>query len=64
MRCELEHWENVRRDMKYPKEDNNNGYVYGLHILLNDEIIDVEWFKTEEERAKIIKDNHLVVVNN
>ena len=25
-KCELEHWDNVRKDCKYPIEDNNDGY--------------------------------------
>ena len=62
-KCELEHWENVRRDCKYPIEDNNNGYVYGIYLLDGRETIDVEWFKTEEERFQAIKKYNLKVVN-
>ena len=45
MRCELEYWENIRKACKYPLSDNNNGYIYGINLLdENDEIVDVEWF--------------------
>ena len=37
-KCEIEHWENIKRDMKYPKEDNNEGYVYGIYLLDGDDI--------------------------
>ena len=54
-KCELILWEDVRKDCKYPVEDNNNGYVYGLNLLLEDETIDVSWFKTDNERFKEIR---------
>ena len=67
MKCELEHWDNVRRDCFYI-EDNNNGYIYGIYFLDGDypdyyEVIEVEWFKTEEERFKVIKKYNLEIVN-
>ena len=54
--------------MKYIKinagdffDDDNNGLIYGLQ-----EDVDfpeyVEWFETEEEREKVIKENKMVVV--
>ena len=61
-KCELEHWDNVRRDCKYPVEDNNEGYIYGLNLLDEDDIIDVQWFKNDKDRFKFIKDNNLKVV--
>ena len=63
MKCEIEHWENVRKSMKHPIEDNNNGYVYGLYVLDEDEVVDVEWFKTDKERFKVIKKYKLEIVN-
>jgi len=60
-KCELEHWENVRRDCKYPVEDNNEGYIYGLNLLDEDDIIDVQWFKNDKDRFKFIQDNDLEV---
>ena len=33
------------------KSDNNNGFIYGVeHQDENENVIDIEWFKTEEER--------------
>ena len=63
-KVELVLWDDVRRDMKYPASDNNKGFVLGLNLLGNDnEIMDVQWFKTEAERAKFIKDNKLKATN-
>jgi hypothetical protein len=62
-KCEIEHWENVRKSMKYPIEDNNNGYVYGIYILDEDVVVDAEWFKTNEERFKVIKKYNLEIIN-
>ena len=56
---ELVLWEQVQLDCKYPKEDNNNGYTYGLNLLDNGDIIDVEWFKRDQERFEYIKNNNL-----
>jgi len=56
---ELVLWEQVQLDCKYPKEDNNNGYTYGLNLLDNGDIIDVEWFKSDQERFEYIKNNNL-----
>ena len=56
---ELILWEQVQLDCKYPKEDNNNGYTYGLNLLDNGDIIDVEWFKSDQERFEYIKNNNL-----
>ena len=39
---ELILWEQVQLECKYPKEDNNNGYTYGLNLLDNGDIIDVQ----------------------
>lgn len=49
---ELVNWEDVRRDMKYKPEDNNNGLIYGLYFLDEDgwDIEDVMWFETAAER--------------
>ena len=38
-------------------EDNNNGYVYGIeHQDVNENVVDIEWFKTEKERDKNLKE--------
>ncbi len=60
---ELILWEQVQLDCKYPKEDNNNGYTYGLNLLDNGDIIDVEWFKSDQERFEYIKNNNLKLTN-
>ena len=67
-KCELEHWDNVKRACKYPIEDNNEGYIYGIYLLDNDypdyyEVLEVEWFKTDKERFKAIKKYNLEIVN-
>ena len=64
MNCLLVDWEQVRIDCKYPKSDNNEGYIFGIYICDEDEIIDVEWFKTDEERFKEIDKYNLVVIND
>jgi len=62
-KCEIEHWDNVRKDMKIPIEDNNNGYVYGVYLLDDDDIIDVQWFKDDSERFKFIEKYNLEIIN-
>ena len=42
-------------------KDNNKGYIYGLEDDLDFPDY-VEWFKTEKERAKCIKDNNFEVI--
>ena len=63
-KCELEHWENIRKDCKYPKEDDNNGYVYGINLIDEDDIIDVQWFKNDKDRFQFIKENNLEIINS
>ena len=31
---------------------NNEGYVFGIYCYDGEDIIDVQWYKTEEERDK------------
>ena len=34
-------------------KDDNNGFIYGIEYQdENENVIDIEWFKTEEERNK------------
>ena len=58
-------WENIKKDMGYNENDNNEGYIYGLNLLMGDEddIIDVQWFKNDEERFKFISENNLEIIN-
>tara|TARA_R100000664_G_scaffold8888_1_gene14641 strand:- start:1768 stop:1935 length:168 start_codon:yes stop_codon:yes gene_type:complete len=55
MKVELEFWEN--------KNDNNDGYIYGIYYLDDDDIVEVEWYKTEQERQEVIKKEQLQVIN-
>jgi hypothetical protein len=59
-------WETVRRDMKYPKSDNNDGFIYGLNLLDLPEgegdILEVQWFKENQEREVFISENNLRVI--
>lgn len=48
-------WEQIRIDCKYPESDQNEGYIFGYEIVQNGEILDIEWFKTEEERDEAMQ---------
>ncbi len=48
-------WEDVRRDMKYPKEDDNEGLIYGIEYMDGEMVSDVEWFATAKERDAELK---------
>ena len=51
MNYELRLWEEIKDEMSYPESDNNNDFVYGVYWLDdNDEVCEVEWFKTDQER--------------
>ena len=32
------------------KDDNNGGLIYGIEYMDGEEVSDVEWFKTSDER--------------
>lgn len=36
--------------------DDNDGHIYGIYLYEGDEVIDVQWYKTEEERDKNLAD--------
>ena len=58
-------WETVRQDCGYPKSDQNEGFIYGLYLTdfeCEGDIIDVQWFKTSEERESCIKENNFIVI--
>jgi len=45
-------------------KDNNKGFVFGLMENADyGSCSYVEWFKTEEERERVIKENKMVVTN-
>jgi hypothetical protein len=49
---ELIMWEEIKRDCKYPEEDNNNNFIYGLNYTdfeNEGDIYQVEWFKSEKQ---------------
>jgi hypothetical protein len=63
---ELVMWETVRRDCKYPKSDNNDGFIYGINLIDTEgegDIMDVQWFKTNEERNDFITKNNLRILD-
>lgn len=63
-RAQLIMWEEVRSACKYPIEDNNKGYIYGLYLLNDqDEVLDVEWFKTDQKRFDSIEKFNLKIIN-
>lgn len=64
-KAEFIEWEYIRSECKYPQEDNNDGYIYGI-AYLDDEgcyILDCEWFKTNEERYAQAEQEKLNVIN-
>ena len=43
---------------QFPNNGNNDGYIYGINYLdfeNEGDILDCEWFKTEEERETAIQ---------
>ena len=53
----LVYWNDVKKDMGYLSTDDNKGFIFGIETLDdNEEIIDVSWFKTEEEQLKTFKE--------
>ncbi len=57
-------WETVRKDSKYPESDDNNGFIFGLNLIdIENEnaILDVQWFKTSEDREYFIAKEGLIV---
>jgi len=63
-KAELVSWETLRQECKYPTTDNNNGLTFGLAYVENDNIIDYEWFGSEEARNSSIKENNIIIINN
>ena len=39
-------------DHKLSKWDDNNGYIYGIHYIRDEEIEEVEWLKSKAKRDK------------
>ncbi len=62
---ELVNWEDVRRDNKYPIEDNNEGYIFGIEFVTDDDNpfpMDAQWFTTEREMYTFINKNELKIL--
>lgn len=48
---ELKMWSDVKEETGYPEDDDNCGLIYGIYWLDdNGEVVEVEWFETEEDR--------------
>ena len=59
MMYELRLWDEIKEEMSYPEEDNNNDFVYGVYWLDdNDEVMDVQWFKSDQERYNEINETN------
>ena len=57
-KAELASWD----EFKYDGNETNDGYTFGLGYLDGNEVVDYEWFKTEEERQKSIRENQIEIV--
>ena len=56
MKTEKTHWYDEGLHKTYG--DNNNGFIWGINYIDNEEVIECEWFKTRQQRNqkyKIIK---------
>ena len=64
-KVELEIWNNIKTDMNYPDQDNNDGFIYGLNLLCEEgiDIIDVQWFKSDKKRFEFIDQYNLEIIN-
>ena len=49
MKTEKTYWYDLKLN------DDNNGFIYGINYIDNNEIIECEWFKTKKERNKKIE---------
>jgi len=47
-------WYEEELDKFYDTDKDNKGYIHGIYTYDEENIIDVQWFKTEEERNKHI----------
>ena len=53
----LVNWYNEELNKFYNTDKNNNGYIYGIYAYdeYGEEILDVQWFKTIEQRKIYLK---------
>lgn len=64
---ELIMWEEIKRDCKYPEEDNNDNFIYGLNYIdfeNEGDIYEVEWFINDKERFEKIDELKAIIINN
>ena len=48
-------WYNEELDKFYDTDKDNNGFIYGIYYYDGENVIDVQWLKTEEERERQIE---------
>ena len=48
-------WYNEELDKFYDTDKDNKGFIYGIYYYDGENVIDVQWLKTEEERERQIK---------
>jgi len=56
-KIERVNWYNEELDKFYDTDKDNKGLIYGVYSYDGENIVDVQWFKTKEEREKQIKNN-------
>jgi len=47
-------WYDEELDEFYDTDKDNKGLIWGVYYLEGEDVIDVEWFKTEDERERAI----------
>lgn len=64
-KAEFIEWKDIKKDLKLPESDNNDGYIYGITYLSDDGVdaLDAEWFLTNEERYKAGEDYDVINYN-
>ena len=56
-KIERVNWYDEELDKFYDTDKDNKGLIYGVYSYDGENIIDVQWFKTEKEREEQIKIN-------
>jgi len=56
-KIERVNWYDEELDKFYDTDKDNKGLIHGVYSYDGEDIIDVQWFKTEKEREKQIKIN-------
>ena len=55
MKVEKKNWYDEELDKFYDTEKDNNGFIYGVYGYDREDVVDVQWFKTENERNNYIE---------